>query len=208
MENSAHIIAKLEQRLQVADYRMKRTKEDRKKKEELKASIRDADSVTALYKVTDDELKKIESDLRMYSEKKEEEALAGIYSGIYSAQSIIPETEGIELKIGNGKAKLVTDEGIDVNLKEGSGFRAMLSFLVRDIILENSEYENFAIYDEPLATLSGENSAELSVLFNILGKRKQLIVIEQKPEIFANIEGLTVYEFSKVEGKTLIRKVG
>lgn len=206
MNNSAHIVAKLEQRLNTAEYRIKRTKDDRKRREELQASIRDSDSLLRMYSLTDKELAKMQKDLQEYNNEKEKEALAGIYAGIYSAQSIIPETGGISLSIAGTKAKLITEGGLSVNLKEGSGFRAMLSFLVRDIILENSEYLDFSIYDEPLATLSGANSAELSIIFNIIGKRKQVILIEQKPEIFANIEDITVYEFNKVEGKTLITK--
>lgn len=191
------------------EYRIKRTEEDKERKVSLMYAIDEVKKSIAVADKVNEELKVLERDLIEYNAKKEEEALAGIYAGIYSAQSIIPESNNIKLRISKESANLVTDDEdeLNINLMEGSALRAMLSFFNRDNILENSEYESFAIYDEPLATLSPESSASLSVLFNILGKRKQIILIEQKPEAFSSIENLVKYSFTKVEGKTLIKRV-
>lgn len=210
--DESRVIAKLERAISEAGYRIQRTQEDAVRKKELAVTVEATRYGIKLYQLAIDELERLEKDLTEYNNKKEEEALSGIYAGIYSAQSIIPDSGKIKMVMKAERARLVqeTPHGleVDVNLLEGSALRAMVSFFTRDVFVENSEFMDFLIYDEPLATLSGDSSSDLSRLFNVLGKRKQILLIEQKEEIFTNIENLKTYYLSKVEGRTIITKTG
>jgi ABC-type molybdenum transport system ATPase subunit/photorepair protein PhrA len=154
---------------------------------------------------TQDYLKAIKKKLVNYNAKKKERSMSAIYSAIYSAKSIIPDTTPVELKIEREDAMLINDRGDDVNLVEGSAFRATLSFFVRGVILRNTDYMQTMILDEPLTTLSAESSAGLSAYLPILAKEMQIILIEQKNEIFSNADSI-VYNFQKAEGRTRVRK--
>lgn len=140
-----------------------------------------------------------------YNAKRKERSMSSIYSGIYSAKNIIPDTTPVALSVERESAGLVNDKGDDVNLVEGSAFRATLSFFTRSIILRNTEYMQSLVLDEPLTTLSAESSAALSAYLPILSKEMQIVLIEQKNEIFTTTDEV-VYIFAKSEGKTKVRR--
>ena len=151
-------------------------------------------------------LKATNKILAGYVADKKKKSMKGIYSGIYSAQTIIPDTTTVKLHVDAREAFLINDEGDDVNLVEGSAFRATLSFFMRGIILKNTNYIPFMVLDEPLTTLSEESSAALSNFLPIIANDMQIILIEQKDAVFSNSDEI-VYEFKKSEGETRVRRL-
>lgn len=140
-----------------------------------------------------------------YNAKKKEKSLAGIHSAIYSAKTIIPDTVPVTMHITREEASLVNSKGDDINLVEGSAFRATLSLFTRLVVLNNTDYLKYVILDEPLTTLSPDSSALFSKYLPILSKNMLIVLIEQKDEVFLDTEGI-VYDFHKSENATQVRR--
>lgn len=201
------VIGQLEREMSEVSYRIRKTNESNKKKEEIEKSIKTHKDEIFLINSLSRELKEIITPLLEYNADKQTKALAGIHAGISSARSIITDSFRVRLHIDKEQATLVNEHDDEVNLTEGSAFRAMNAFFMRDIILSNTNYLQFDIADEPLTTLSGISSSELSNYLPLLARNKQKILIEQKDEVFVNANEQNVYKFKKSEGRTHIEKI-
>lgn len=188
-------------------FKIEETKKAEEQRSKLEQSIRIGRSNLSYVDETTAYLKGIRKKIVSYNDKKRERSMSAIYSAIYSAKNIIPDTSHVELKVDKGAAMLINDRGDLVNLIEGSAFRATLSFFIRSVILRNTEYIPFMLLDEPLTTLSEESSAALSTYLPILAQDMLIILIEQKESIFSNSTGDTTYLFQKAEGRTRARRV-
>lgn len=154
-------------------------------------------------------LKQVQSKLIKYNNKKKENSMSGIYSSIYTAKSIIPDTADLTMSYDKNmeRLKIVNDKGVTIDNITGCGFKELVSLLIRIVTLRNSDYILTLFLDESLFGLSPDNSAKISKYLNILAKNVQLIMIEQKNEIFTDVEG-PVYTFNQIEGVTYIEKEG
>ena len=132
------------------------------------------------------ELKNILKICKIFLSKKREHALKSINDGIMTANAIIPDAEKFHLEIGEKTAQIVNEQGIEVYDSEGSAYASLISFYTRYAIVTNTQAQKFLLLDEVLATLSPESSANLSTVLPSISKNMLLILIEQKPEVFAN----------------------
>ena len=104
-------------------------------------------------------------------------------SAMRAAAFIVPSCDDTIIpRCEDGEAWFETQDGIDVSRLEGSGFRSILSVLMRAVVLRaNPQFLQTLVLDEIFAKLSVENSATLSSYLPILAQDMQIISIEQKP---------------------------
>lgn len=148
-------------------------------------------------------------DLLEYNAQKKKESLLSINTALSVANFIVPSSmKGIQFKIEGKEAWLENADGMDVDRLEGSGYKGVVSAYLRNVVLRaNPNLSQFIVFDEPLAKLSPENSVGFSTYLPILAEGMQLIWIEQKREVFANMDNKVVYNFFKDDnGHTLALK--
>ena len=98
------------------------------------------------------------------------------------------------------KVSLLSADGLSIKSVEGDGFQQASSAFLRAVVVQsNPEILSTLIFDESFALVSVQNSANLSLYLNILASEMQIISIEQKPEVYSNID-CVAYRFDKTDG--------
>lgn len=147
-----------------------------------------------------DIIKPMVDDVQRYLAEKKTESMHNINNAIRLAEEIIPEAEnGVHFQLEkNGEAWLSTADGLEVDTSEGGGFRQISSAFIRFVIANsNPSILNTMILDEIFSLVSPENSATLSQYLSIMMGDAQIISIEQKPQVYSNID-YTKYTFNKI----------
>jgi len=141
-------------------------------------------------------------DIEDYKARRKAESLAKINNAIRVTSEIIPDAMpdcGLTMK--GDEAWLESNDGILTELGEGDGFNSILSALMRALTVEaNGDLLQFLIMDETFDKVSTENSATLSTFLSVMAENMQIISIEQKPEVYSNLDYID-YHFDK-QGKT------
>ena len=142
-------------------------------------------------------MKPMLSDVQDYVTKRRRESLSNINNALRMAGEIIKDsTEGIYFEMKDDEAWLSTPDGLDVDTVEGGGYRQISSTFVRAVTLEsNPDTLNTLMLDEIFSLVSTENSAVLSLYLNVMCQNMQVISIEQKPQVYSNVDSIT-YLFS------------
>lgn len=152
------------------------------------------------------ECKDLIKKITEYLNEKKTKGLNSVYSAIYSARNIIPNTAELELVVDKEVAYLANSYGYNVDQLEGGGFRATISRFICDRFLKampNMIQTQF--WDEALSTLDPETSAEMSKYIGVLAEAGPIVVTEQKDAIFEAMD-YTSYLFRKVDGSSTVRK--
>lgn len=159
------------------------------------------------YKLISKRLSQLTSDICEYLGEKKKRGNQSINAALLSARNVIPDSmSGIRLTISGDEAWLESEEGMLMERMEGGGFRATCSLFMRKIALSSApETMQFMILDELLAKLSQESSATLSQYLPILARDSQIIVIEQKSEVYSQLN-CQRYHFFLAEGQTIVKK--
>lgn len=189
-----------------ADYRIKETTENMKKSEKLKSSIDNYKNIVEICSTVLESLKPLESDLQTFINEKSKEGLMRVNQAIALASEVIPDCmKGAEFKFEDNKAWLDLN-GRTVDSLEGSGYKGTTSAFVQSAILkQNPQVLQTLVLDEPLSKVSTENSASVSAVLPYICQDLQVILIEQKKEIYANFEHVS-YKFFKDEKGTRVEK--
>ena len=148
----------------------------------------------------------IDDILEFLNEKKKQGNMA-VNAALLSARNVIPDSmDGVRLEVSDEEAWLEVGDGMLVERMEGGGFRATLSLFMRKLALSSSpDTEQILIIDELLSKLSTESSAVISQYLPLLAQKSQIIIIEQKPEVYSQLNGVR-YHFFLTEGETSVRK--
>lgn len=144
-----------------------------------------------------------------YLAERRSASLQSVNNAIRLAGEIITDANiGARLNIEGKEAWLSTSDDLDLQLTEGGGYRNIVSMFLRMVVLgSNDELLSTVILDEVAAAVSPENSATLSSYLNLLSQDVQIISIEQKPEMYKNIENVTMYRFEKDDEYSRVVKV-
>ena len=131
-----------------------------------------------------------------YTDERRRDGNTAVMSAMRAAAYIVPSCDDTIIpRCEDGEAWFETQDGIDVSRLEGSGFRSILSVMMRSVVLRATpQFLQTLVLDEIFAKLSVENSATLSSYLPVLAQDMQIISIEQKPEVFAN-NSHTAYKF-------------
>lgn len=153
-------------------------------------------SVQTLNRVVDI-MKPMLEDTQQYAAKRRQESMQNINNALRLAGEIIPDsTEGIYFRMDGDEAWLSTPDELDVDDVEGGGYRQISSTFLRSIVLTaNDKTLDTMFLDEVFSLVSPENTAVLSLYLNVICQDKQVISIEQKPQIYSNINCVQ-YNFS------------
>ena len=183
-------IQELEVKRQVSEQNIKLRESYQSQMKQMEDSITVVNTVVSI-------LKPLIADIQKYLSDKREQSMQNINNALRLAGEIISDsTEGIRLEMDGEEAWLSTPDNLDVDDVEGCGYRQVSSAFLRAVILEAQQgMLNTMLMDEMFALVSVENSATLSLYLNVICQNAQMIAIEQKPEVFMNIDA-TVYEFS------------
>lgn len=188
------------------DFKAKESTANRQKlktlKEGLELELRSRDIAQSGIVESKELLKRITE----YLNEKKSKGLQAVYSAIYSARNIIPNTSDIELVIDKETAYFANIKGFNVDSVEGSAFRAIISLFTRDRFLKAMPQRiQTVLLDEALATLDQENSAKVSKYVELIAEKSPIIMIEQKDAVFETVKH-TCYSFRNTEGVTTVRK--
>lgn len=154
-----------------------------------------------------DSLKPLIADTQDFITDKREDSKAALANALRLAGEIIPDSmRGIEFKMLGDEAWLETPDGAYADRAEGSGYKGTSSVFLRSVVMgANPSIIQTMMLDEPLSKVSTEHSAQLSTYLPIMAQRQQVILIEQKKEVFANID-CPKYGFFKSENFTTVVK--
>ncbi len=145
-------------------------------------------------------LKPLVEDINDYINTRRAESMQNVNDALRMAGQIIQDaSEGIYMQLDGDEAWLSTPDGLEVQMVEGGGYRQISSAFLRSVILGCSPYSlQTLLLDEVFSLVSPENSATLSLYLNVMCQNVQVISIEQKPQVYSNVDGL-VYRFNKGE---------
>lgn len=152
-----------------------------------------------------DVIKPLNDDVQEYSNKRRVESMQNINNALRLANEIIPEAvEGIHFVLDGDEAWLETADGLLVDATEGNGYKQVSSVFVRGVVCEaNPQVLDLLLLDESFSKVSVDNSTTLSLYLNVLCQNKQVISIEQKPQVYSNIDG-RIFHFRKNDEYTEI----
>ena len=138
------------------------------------------------------------SDIQDYVAERKRESMQNINNALRLSGEIIQDaTEGIYFKLDGDEAWLATPDDLEVQMVEGGGFRQISSTFLRSVITSaNPEILQTLLLDEIFALVSPENSSVLSLYLNVICQDMQIISIEQKPQVYSNIDCVR-YTFTK-----------
>lgn len=184
-------INELKVRLQVSEKNKALFEEYSKRNKTLKGSQELMDNLVAI-------AQPMLSDTQRYIAEKRENSMQNINNALRLAGEVIPDsTEGIRFVQNGDEAWLSTPDGLEVDDVEGGGFRQISSTFIRSVLLESiNDTLNTMFLDEIFSRVSVANSVVLSLYLNVMCQDMQVISIEQKPEIYANID-CRMFQFSK-----------
>lgn len=139
-------------------------------------------------------------DIQTYINTKRAESMQNINNALRLAEEIIPDSEpGVHFELDGEKAILLTEDGLTVEGTEGDGFCQVSSVFVRAAVAKsNPAILDTLIFDEVFSLISPENSATLSLYLNTITQDTQVISIEQKPQVYSNID-CVMYTFNKTD---------
>lgn len=179
--------------------KMEQTEENKKRFNSLNSQIENYQSVISSLTQVIAKVKPWIADIEEYNAQRKKDALISINSALSVANFVVPASmKGIHFEIDGREAWLENSDGMDADRLEGSGYKGTVSVYLRNAVLRsNPELLQFMLLDEPLSKLSVESSAILSTYVPLLVDNMQIIWIEHKKEVFANVDKKTVYNFFK-----------
>ena len=145
-------------------------------------------------------LKPLVGTTERYLAERKESSLQNLNNALRMAGDIVQDAmSGIRISIDKESATIVDEEGGLVQTMEGGGYRQISSAFLRHAILSMApEYLHTVFLDETFALVNDENSAVLSSYLQLMSKSTQIISIEQKKEVYSNVDHIS-YTFSKAE---------
>lgn len=136
-------------------------------------------------------------DVKDYIARKRRMSMQNINNALRLAGEIIQDAaDGIFFQLDGDEAWLSTPDGLEVDKVEGGGYRQISSTFVRSTVLNsNPNLLQTLMLDEIFSLVSQDNSATLSLYLNVICQNMQVISIEQKPQVYSNLEHYSVYSF-------------
>lgn len=207
MDNTTNLCAALRKRAQEASFRIAQTQENNSKRVEQEKTMTNCSIAIKRLEQGISIYAALLEAINNYADERKRDSNAAIMTAMRAAAYIVPSCDDTIIpRCEDGEAWFETQDGIDVSRLEGSGFRSILSVLMRSVVLRsNPQFLQTLVLDEIFAKLSVENSATLSSYLPILAQDMQVISIEQKPEVFAN-NSHTAYKFFLDGDHTVVQR--
>lgn len=202
----SEIVRQLKDEAARCDYRITETLNNQKKLERLNQGIDNYNANIQRCIDTVDGMKPVIETLQKYLADKAKDSLYNINRAIALASDVIPDSmKGVKFNMEADKAWLEV-RGCDVDGIEGSGYKGVTSmFIQATLVQQNPNILQTVLFDEPLSKVSPDNSTALSACLPYLCKDMQIILIEQKKEVYANFDHVE-YKFFKDEDSTRVER--
>lgn len=180
------------------DLKIRMSEQNARLKAQYQDQYRKHENNIALCNAVMDKLKPLVGKVQKYINNKRVESMQNINNALRLAGEIIPDSaQGIHFKMDGEEAWLSTQDDLTVQNTEGGAYRQVSSAFVRAVVLaSNPDFLQTILLDEVFAHVSMENTNQLSFYLNVLCQDRQVICIEQKPEIGSNIDTI-IYTFAK-----------
>lgn len=149
----------------------------------------------------------IYKNIEQYAQDRRELSLDLLKMAVDKAGYVVPnaDTEGIRLCTENGKAKIVSKDGQDINLREGSAYRTTMGMLIRHtLIKEQPNCIQAVFFDEAFGTLSDESTSSLREYFDAFKEDILIVCIEQHDTLFQGLNKQTIKAVKGDDGVTVI----
>lgn len=207
MSTTAELCAALRRRAQEASFRIEQTKENTSKRTQQETIMNQCTVAIKRLDVGISSYAALLEAITSYTDERRRDGNTAVMSAMRAAAYIVPSCDDTIIpRCEDGEAWFETQDGIDVSRLEGSGFRSILSVMMRSVVLRaNPQFLQTLVLDEIFAKLSVENSATLYSYLPVLAQDMQIISIEQKPEVFAN-NSHTAYKFFLDGDHTVVQK--
>lgn len=189
------------------DYQVRMTKHNLQLRDTYKKDIETFENNINVLHIVNQYITPLIKVIEDYLAERKTESMTAVNNAIRIASEIIPDAmQNVQFVVKGDEAWIQTTDGLMVRWSEGAGYKSILSTFLRSVTLNaNQDLLQLLILDEPFAKVSVEYSATLSAFLGIMSQNMQIISIEQKPEIYANVD-YTNYAFAKQEGYSTVSK--
>ena len=203
----ANTVAELEKMKNELQYKIRLSKTNAQNIESYEKHIKELDAAISGLELVRAYLKPIITDITLYLGERKKQSIKSINSAIRMATQIIPNAmPNVYLEIKGNEAWISTTNGLMVKLSEGAGFKSILSAFLQTITLNaNPDHLQTIIFDERFSKVSVEHSTVLSTFLSLMVQNMQIISIEQKPEVYMNVDHIE-YKFEKQNGISIVSK--
>lgn len=199
--------SKLKDVIQNLDVRIKMSEQNTKLRSTYSDKMKRLEQNIAYCNEVIEHVKKLLEDTNSYISKRRKASMQNINNALRLSGEIIQDaTPGIFFQIeDNGDAWISTPDELEVDDVEGGGYRQISSTFIRSTVLSaNSNVLHTLLLDEAFALVSPENSTTLSLYLNLMCQNMQVISIEQKPQVYSNLDHIK-YTFESGEYATVTR---
>lgn len=148
-------------------------------------------------------------NIRKYADDRRELSMEMLKLAINKAGYIVPDADinDIHLSVEDKKACIVDKYGLDINLKEGSAYRTVMSALVRyTLLMELPDAVSVIFLDEAFGTLSEETINLMREYISVFQKDVLIVGIEQRDLLFQGLSPIIYHAVKDANGVTTIRQ--
>lgn len=192
----------------VAQERYKKGKESATKRKQYEDAIIKANLDIDELRTVGNHLRDIYKNIESYSVKHQQRVRDLLDLAIIEAGNLVPDADvaGIHLQTTeNNRVSVVNALGQNVNLREGSGYRAILGALLRYASIKaQPDALQFMLFDEYFFTLSDTTTAVIKDTLEAMKKDLTIICIEQRRNV---VDGIVDEEFVFKKGLTKVTTV-
>lgn len=147
-------------------------------------------------------------EITTYVNTVEKRNLEELNMVIQKSATIVPDAKLADARISYDgvSANIVTDKNRVISVREGSGVKAIMSTLMRCVLIANRPGAiKFIIFDEAFNTLSQNSTNDMREVLHLLSDKFGFVFIEQHPIICEGLEK-TTYRFVKKDDVTHVIK--
>lgn len=188
--------------------RYKRGKQDHEQAAQIEVELIRLQQEYEDMKNTGNHMRDIYANIKSYAKNHADQAKAILDLAIEQAGTLVPDANcnGIHLSYTeNNRVTVVNGKGQNVNLREGSGYRAILGVLLRYACIKAQPASlPLMLMDEYFFTLSDTTTQGMKDVLNAMKKDVTLVVIEQRRNA---VDGILDAEYTFKKGDNGITKV-
>lgn len=175
--------------------------------EQADKDIRSTENTIQMLKQSTNRCTELYKAISKYAEDRKELSLKMLKDAISQAGDIVPDADvsGIKLVTVDNKAKIVSTDDQDVNLREGSAYRTVLGMLIRYTLMRVQPSKLQCIFlDEAFNTLSETTQSAMREYIDIFKDDMLIVGIEQHNTLY---QGIPHKEFRAVKGVDKVTKI-
>lgn len=141
---------------------------------------------------------------KQYLTDKQNNMVNSINAAIVAVDELIDSPSKFRLKLGDGKVDIIAQDGTPLRDAQGSGYRVILSTIVRVLAVLNSSLTKILFLDEPTPQANRKNITYFTSFLQEQGQDMQIFYVCQDAKEF--LRGTVMYEVKMIDKQTVVRK--